>query len=436
MISYSSNLLRLQIEKIGWRSTDERLWSGLGNFHTVIIAPPLDTIPSPDGNAIYTLVEELVEGLPKPTLVLARWFQNEQPLTCGISDRILYDTNPLKAGWIEKYLPYRLKHFITGSGAPFYFNYARRAAWICKLLNIKNIIIEDIPVFAPVIKKRISRGQSLFLHQHSNAPKSIPRHYWQGVTNSLAGIVFVAKETWRETEQLHGKLKIPTRVIYNGVDLAKYDPQRWQVQAKELRRFLGIPTDDKVLLYTGRIVPHKGIAEAADAYISADIPCCHFVVVGDLEGSLFANENYTLRLRLAAEKKPKAIHLVGAVKQKEIAIYYAMADAVIIPSLGAEGLPKVITEALAMQTPCIVTCRGGALELIEDGVSGWVVPEPVSISNLAMTMKRAMNELGQVKVNGNTRKQMDRERMIREFAEFLDTPSALKENEIFSTLSS
>lgn len=415
--------LRQQIEKMGWRALDESIWARLADFNTVFIAPPLDTIPSPGGNAIYTLVEELALGFPEPALVLARWPEKGSPAKGKISEQVLYDTAPLKPGWFERCLPYRLKHYLTGSGAPYYFIYARRAAQVCALLEISKIVIEDIPIFAPQVKHHLTTGQSLFLHQHTNAFKSVPHRFWLDVVNSLNGILFVAEETWRETEKLHGKFSTPVRVVYNGVDLAHYDRQVWQARAIELRKSLGISSIEKILLYVGRIVPNKGIAEAVEAFVSACVPGSHFVVVGDLEQSLYHNETYTRRLRRAAQQSSNRVHLVGSIGQTDIPAYYALADIVIVPSLGHEGLPKVITEALAMKVPCIVTQRGGALELVQDGRNGWVVPEPATIGNLADTIRRGFDQVGQVHVADGTRKSLDMDRMIAKFAEFINALS-------------
>jgi glycosyltransferase involved in cell wall biosynthesis len=410
---------------LGWRSLDERFWTRLNTVYptVVIIAPPLDTVPSPGGNAIYTLVQEMASEFPQPTLILARWPENDQPLECEISERILYDTNPLKAGWLEARVPFRLKRMLFGSGAPFYFGYARRAAQLCRLLNTEVIIIEDVPIFAPVVRKHTSISQSVFLHQHINAPKSVPHKFWLKVMESLAGVIFVADATREETESLHGKLSIPAKVIYNGVDLTEYDPQAWRRHAFLHREILGIAADDKVLLYVGRIAPNKGVAEAVEAFVSASIENSHFVVVGDLDESLFGSVRYTERLRRAAANSARNVHLVGSVRQAEIPGYYALADIVIVPSLGNEGLPKVITEALAMQVPCMVTRRGGALELIREGENGWVIAEPVDIGSLEDALRRAFKECEALKVSSDCRDLMCSSRMIDQLAEFIDSPS-------------
>ena len=116
------------------------------------------------------------------------------------------------------------------------------------------------------------------------------------------------------------------------------------------------------------------------------------VVVGDLDASPYGKPEYSRRLRLAADRSRGRIRLVGGVPHADLPRYYAAADFVVVPSLGSEGLPKTITEALAMKRPCLVTDRGGALELVVPGWNGWVVPEPSTQEGMAETLVRALGE--------------------------------------------
>jgi glycosyltransferase involved in cell wall biosynthesis len=60
----------------------------------------------------------------------------------------------------------------------------------------------------------------------------------------------------------------------------------------------------------------------------------------------------------------------------------AQADALVLPSF-AEGVPVVLMEAMASGKPVIATQVGGVSELVEDGVSGFVVPpgDPQSLTD-------------------------------------------------------
>lgn len=421
----TKNTLRAKLEQIGWRGLDERVWARLDDFRggRVILAPPLDTIPSPAGNAIYTLVEELAARSKKPTLVLARWPALGAPQECPISDRILYDTAPFAPGWLESKIPYRLKRFLTGSGAPYMYAYARRAARLCRLLEVEKIVIEDVPVFTLPLRAGNQRVK-IYLHQHNNALRSLPGNYSKKVLSSLDGILFVARKTRDFTERLHGPLPVPAKVVYNGVDLVHYDPARWRARAGELRGSLGIPPEAGILLFVGRIIPIKGVVEAAEAFNTIRPEKFHFVVVGDLNRSLYADPAYTERLKRAAADSGGKIHLLGARPQQELPALYAMSDLVIVPSIGHEGLPKVITEALVMGKPVAASNRGGILELLKPGVNGWLIDSPDDVNRLSMELTPILREKHKIARLGenawlNDRPRLGLDQSVREFYDFI-----------------
>jgi len=64
---------------------------------------------------------------------------------------------------------------------------------------------------------------------------------------------------------------------------------------------------------------------------------------------------------------------VGSVSNAAIADYYRLADVFVLPSL-AEGQARVVLEAMACATPCIVTPNTGCAEVVSDGINGFVVP--------------------------------------------------------------
>ena len=61
-----------------------------------------------------------------------------------------------------------------------------------------------------------------------------------------------------------------------------------------------------------------------------------------------------------------------------------------LPSF-AEGVPVVLMEAMAMEVPCVASRITGIPELIEDGVSGLLVP-PADEQALAGAIARLMDE--------------------------------------------
>ena len=72
----------------------------------------------------------------------------------------------------------------------------------------------------------------------------------------------------------------------------------------------------------------------------------------------------------------------------------AAADALVLPSF-AEGVPVVLMEAMASARPVICTQVAGVSELVENGVSGFIVP-PGNADRLA----RALIDLADAPTRG------------------------------------
>ena len=72
-------------------------------------------------------------------------------------------------------------------------------------------------------------------------------------------------------------------VVYNGVDPAKYDPDRIsRSKVEEIRAHYGIKPDEYMILFIGRIVVVKGVDRLVQAMVSVrkKIPKARLVIVG------------------------------------------------------------------------------------------------------------------------------------------------------------
>jgi glycosyltransferase involved in cell wall biosynthesis len=107
---------------------------------------------------------------------------------------------------------------------------------------------------------------------------------------------------------------------------------------------------------------------------------------------------------IAASPARDRIHRLGF--RQDAPALMAACDATVLPSLKREGLPKTVIESMAYGVPVVVTDSGGSAELVEDGVSGFVVPpgDAVALADrlkvLADDRMRAhrMGEAAQVRI--------------------------------------
>jgi D-inositol-3-phosphate glycosyltransferase len=190
-----------------------------------------------------------------------------------------------------------------------------------------------------------------------------------------------------ERADLIWRMNVPTEKVCTippGVDLQLFQPQ----PQADARARLGLPTDESVVLFVGRIDPIKGIdtlVDAAQLLLASERlaqPPTFVVVGGDLDDD-GAPIGPLAEVAAAIVERGVAAHfrLVGSQPQNELPIFYSAADVVAVPSR-YESFGLVAVEALACGTPVVASRAGGLRYTIDEGVSGLLV-KPQSPAALA-----------------------------------------------------
>lgn len=136
-----------------------------------------------------------------------------------------------------------------------------------------------------------------------------------------------------------------------------------------------------VLLYVGRLSNEKGtelFCEAVSNIKQKGLNVEGFVV-GDGVLHDFLKEKYSL------------LHFEGWKKTEEVKDYIQKARCLVFPSKWIEGAPLTIVEAMSASLPCIVSDCTSAVELVEDGVNGFVF-ESMNIDSLEDKIMCALND--------------------------------------------
>jgi glycosyltransferase involved in cell wall biosynthesis len=177
----------------------------------------------------------------------------------------------------------------------------------------------------------------------------------------------------------------PGRVtcIYRGVELETYRPAARQAEA--IRGELGLALDAPVVGTVGRLVYQKAqhvLLEAA-ARVARTCGDLQVLIVGD------GPRRATLD-RLRADLKLARCRLVGF--RADVPAMLAAMDVFALPSV-LEGFPQVLLEALAMARPVVASRIDGITELVEDGITGCLVP-PGDADALASALRRLLADTG------------------------------------------
>lgn len=168
----------------------------------------------------------------------------------------------------------------------------------------------------------------------------------------------------REYARLLGDRGLPASKISflkGGVDTKVFFPHNAgkQVLAEHYR----VP-DGITLLYAGRISRDKAPDLLAEVYSRL------VKKRGDINLILAGDGPYaeTLRAKLGGSGR---IVFTGRLEQEELAALYSGADVFVFPSV-TDTFGLVVLEALACGLPAVVSDAGGAREIVEDGISGFV----------------------------------------------------------------
>ena len=175
-------------------------------------------------------------------------------------------------------------------------------------------------------------------------------------------------------------------IIPPGVDISHFYP----IPADEAKCAIGVPDTDRMLLFVGRIEPLKGvdtliraIARMRQAGVTFEHPHYLAVIGGDPNASTQDMNSEMARLQdLSRELGLEDLVLfLGKREQSSLPYYYSAAEVLIMPS-HYESFGMVALEAMACGTPVVASQVGGLAFLIQDGVTGYVVPggDPVALS--------------------------------------------------------
>jgi glycosyltransferase involved in cell wall biosynthesis len=184
-------------------------------------------------------------------------------------------------------------------------------------------------------------------------------------------------------------------VIYNGIDLKKFDIS---VDRTRILKSIGINNSEKIIFITPAAFRYeKGheILVAAISKYKTMLEDCIFLFAGD--GAL---RQKTEQLVAALDLQDK-IKFLG--NRTDIPELLKASDIFVLPSY-FEGLPRSVAEAMAAGLPVIATAVSGTPELVEDGITGLLVP-PQDTDALGNAMVQMKNNMDLAHCMGNRGKQ-------------------------------
>jgi len=157
-----------------------------------------------------------------------------------------------------------------------------------------------------------------------------------------------------------------THFLGNGVDLTRFDPNRFDQEHRDrVREQLGIGTDQVLVGMVGRLVAEKGFLELFEAARSLD---SHYRIV--CIGPHDPDKPDGLEESILHDARARGIGFLGM--RTDLDELYPAMDLLVLPS-HREGFPRAAMEGAAMGIPVIASNIRGCREVVEHDANGLLV---------------------------------------------------------------
>ncbi|MEJ7811577.1 MAG: glycosyltransferase family 4 protein [Gemmatimonadaceae bacterium] len=266
----------------------------------------------------------------------------------------------------------------------------RAVAELVRRERVKAVYFTDRPAWSGAYARlRRAGARRIIVHDHTSGERTSRAGALRTVKWVLARVPFLAADRVLAVSNYVARrlievTQVPeSRVlrIHNGLPV----PQTIPEPNGSVQRALGIPPERPLIVAASRATPEKGIAyllRAFDRLLTNDPPSPRpaLVYVGD---GPQLGELRALRESLAHRDD---MHLLAY--RRDATTIVDGATLCVVPSVWQDAFPTSVLEALLRAKPVIASRVGGIPEMIEDGVTGRLVPPEDEVA-----LARAMREL-------------------------------------------
>lgn len=205
----------------------------------------------------------------------------------------------------------------------------------------------------------------------------------KNILRQAESVIVVGDKLREDVINSFGVSETNVHVMSMGVDTSVFN----YVAKVEAREKLGLPIEEKMLIFVGNVIQAKGLLELVEAFdsLKMSFPDSSLYVIGSQKDSHFVEE---LR-SFIRDKDVEDINFKEPLGQADLALWMSAADALVLPSYH-EGFGLVALEAMSAGTKVVATDVGGLSYLLKDRAG--ILVEPKDPDSLAKGLWNALDE--------------------------------------------
>lgn len=358
-----------------------------------IISPSELPIPAVRGGAVETGIQQIIdenEYGKEEIIVFSYYDEQASEISKKYKNTKFIYFKSQKLDNILKNIIKTINFILRKLHIKIQFNFQiRYLDFIIKKINenkIEKVLLKNSTRF--VIKLRKKCNVKVFLQLHNDFLNSDTYNCKKIAENSyklIANSEYIKKRILT----IEGIEEKKVEINKNCLNLEDYKIR--EADIKKIIEKYNICTDKNVLLFSGRIVPQKGIKELLLSLEKIKEENWVLYILGSKWFGKNQTDKFGKEIQKIIEKfNEDKIIMIGYVPHNEIAIWNKIADIVIVPSIWEEPAGRTVLEAQAAGTPVITTYSGGIPEYISDE-SGIIIKKDIFlIENLSKNIKNLL----------------------------------------------
>lgn len=334
-----------------------------------------------DQVAVHSLPFIMPSALLKRVFVLCDGMRPFRAVRFFLGQSLNLTLSPL----IIFYLAVRLRQIRPG--AVFSHNGGWPAGQLCRWI-ILAAVLARVPRRIIIIHSHPEKANGLFLKTLFALSRFLQSWLMARCATSIVTVSDSVKATLESKVFKRSVIR-----IHNGVNLAS------SVHGTQscLPQVDWYPTG-MVIGFVGALYPHKATHILLDAFQLVEIPC-ELILLGP------ADPKYLQTLKKKAQRCSNKTSFLGF--HEHVDFFMQRIDILVVPSIAFESFGMVILEAMKYKKPVICSDFGGMKEIVENGITGLVVPagDVLSLAK-AITklladadMRRQMGDAGYRRLN-------------------------------------
>ena len=360
-------------------------------------------IPAVNGGAVETLVEDLIvqnEVYKKYDFELIGTYDEKafkKSKKYKNTNFVYVKTSKLVA-MLDKILYFILVSILKKDKKNSYkfiikrIEYILKVSKILKKNNYDKIIIENNPTLFLTLKLKNNYKKyegKYYYHLHNEINKFYGCYKIMRECKSIICISNYIKK------YVCDRLSISddkTVLLKNCIDVERFNKQISNETKSGLMKKYGIENEDVIVLFTGRIVPEKGILELIKAFKMCKSKNLKLMIVGGNFIGKPDKTNFEMQLLDECKNIKDKIIFTCFINYDEIHKIYSLATIAVLPSIWEEPAGLTILEAEASGLPVITTRSGGIPEYIDDKC-GLILNKDVNlIYNISKNIDELVND--------------------------------------------